>query len=102
MSSKKNIKISTDSPKSISIEEQYKKKSLHQHILDLHDTYIGSVEHDIIKNLYVYDDEDRIVKKDKKVVLGLYKIFDEILVNAADRTVDSKCNKKILVSLVNS
>ena len=96
MSTKKNVKINNDTTNnSKSIEEQYKKKSLHQHILDLPDTYIGSIEHDLIKNLYVYDeDEGRIVKKDKYVVLGLYKIFDEILVNAADNTVrDSKCNK---------
>ena len=75
------------------IEEQYKKKSLHQHILDLPDTYIGSVQNDII-NMYIYDeDENRIVKKDCSVVLGLYKIFDEIVVNAADNTVrDTKCN----------
>jgi len=75
------------------IEEQYKKKSLHQHILDLPDTYIGSVQNDII-NMYIYDeDENRIIKKDCNVVLGLYKIFDEIVVNAADNTVrDIKCN----------
>jgi DNA topoisomerase-2 len=80
--------------KDISIEDKYKKKTLHQHILDLPDTYIGSVENDIIKNLYVYDEnENRIIKKDQYIVLGLYKIFDEILVNAADNTVrDPKCN----------
>ena len=77
-----------------SIEEQYKKKSLHQHVLDLPDTYIGSVQTDSI-NIYSYDDEeDRITRKDRTVVLGLYKIFDEILVNAADNTVrDTKCNQ---------
>ena len=75
------------------IEEQFKKKSLHQHILDLPDTYIGSVQNDVI-NMYVYDeDENRIIKKDCNIVIGLYKIFDEILVNAADNTVrDTKCN----------
>ena len=77
----------------LSIEEQYKRKSLHQHMLDLPDTYIGSVEKDNI-SIYVYDDdENRIIKKEKQIVLGLYKIFDEILVNAADNTVrDKKCN----------
>jgi DNA topoisomerase-2 len=76
-----------------SIEEQYKKKSLHEHILDLPDSYIGSIQTDKI-NLYVYDDhEDRIICKEQEIVLGLYKIFDEILVNAADNTVrDKKCN----------
>jgi len=76
------------------IEEQFKKKSLHQHILDLPDTYIGSVQNDLM-NIYVYDDEEnRIIKKDKYITLGLYKIFDEVLVNASDHTVrDKKCNK---------
>jgi len=77
-----------------SIEDQFKKKSLHQNILDLPDTYIGSVENDLIKGMYVYDEEENLIKrKDKYIVLGLYKIFDEILVNAADNTVrDNKCN----------
>ena len=76
-----------------SIEEQFKKKSLHQHILDLPDTYIGSVQSDSL-NIFVYDeDEKRIIRKDQNIVLGLYKIFDEIVVNAADNTVrDTKCN----------
>ena len=77
----------------LTIEELYKKKSLHQHILDLPDTYIGSVEKDTI-SIFVYDDdENRIIKKEILTVLGLYKIFDEILVNAADNTTrDKKCN----------
>jgi DNA topoisomerase-2 len=91
---KKDIKEKTKDSKTITIEEQYKKKSLHQHILDLPDTYIGSVENDLLKNIFVFDDaENMIVRRDKHIVLGLYKIFDEILVNAADNTVrDSKCN----------
>ena len=94
--SKKEIsknKKSTDGKPKISIEDKYKSKSLHQHIIDLQDSYIGSIQNDII-NLYVYDEEEnKIKKKDKNIVLGLYKIFDEILVNASDNTVkDKKCN----------
>jgi len=78
------------------IEEQFKKKTHHEHILDptTADSYIGSIHNDLI-GIYVYDDEEnKIVKKDKHIILGLYKIFDEILVNAADNTVrDKKCNK---------
>jgi DNA topoisomerase-2 len=88
--SKSTTKKKDDTP---TIEEQFKKKSLHQHILDLPDTYIGSVQCDTL-NLYSYnDDENLITRNDKSIVLGLYKIFDEILVNAADNTVrDKKCN----------
>ena len=87
-------KKSTNESSTPTIEEQFKKKTLHQHILDLPDTYIGSVQNDLI-NIYTYDDEEnKIIKQDKHITLGLYKIFDEILVNASDNTVrDKKCNK---------
>jgi DNA topoisomerase-2 len=93
MTSKNESKSSKKGSTAPSIEEQYKKKSLHQHILDLPDTYIGSVQCDSI-DIFTYDEEeDRILMKKSNIVLGLYKIFDEILVNAADNTVrDSKCN----------
>lgn len=80
--------------KVLTVEEQYTKKSLHQHIYDLPDTQIGSIEGDTI-NMFVYDDnENMIIKKDKFVVMGLYKIVDEILVNAADNTIrDINCNE---------
>jgi len=80
--------------KALTVEEQYTKKSLHQHIYDLPDTQIGSIEGDTI-NMFVYDDdENKITKKDKFVVMGLYKIVDEILVNAADNTIrDINCNE---------
>ena len=76
-----------DGKKVLSIEEQYTKKSLHKHIYDLPDTQIGSIEGDTI-NMFVYDDdENKITQKDKFIVMGLYKIVDEIIVNAADNTV---------------
>jgi DNA topoisomerase-2 len=88
--SKSATKKKDDTP---TIEEQFKKKSLHQHILDLPDSYIGSIQNDT-KNLYSYnDDENLITRNDKNIVLGFYKIIDEIIVNAADNTVrDKKCN----------
>ena len=43
-------------------EEQFKKKSLHQHILDLPDTYIGSVEK-VDSNLWLLNDtSDKIIE----------------------------------------
>ena len=57
---KKGTKEASSTP---TIEEQFKKKSLHQHILDLPDTYIGSVQNDLI-NIYTYvDEENKIIKK---------------------------------------
>jgi DNA topoisomerase-2 len=92
----KNIKSGVDSIKDPTIEEQYEKRSLHEQILDpiTADTFIGSIHNDKICT-YTYDEQQNImIKSEKSIVLGLYKIFDEILVNATDRTVvDSKCNK---------
>lgn len=68
-----------------SIEEVYQKKSQLEHILLRPDTYIGSTETQQQK-LWVHDGE-QLVLKDVEFVPGLYKIFDEILVNAADNKV---------------
>nr|XP_022901455.1 DNA topoisomerase 2 [Onthophagus taurus] len=71
-------------PKQQSIEQTYQKKSQLEHILLRPDTYIGSVEK-AHETMYIYDGEkDRIIQKQIEYVPGLYKIFDEILVNAAD------------------
>jgi DNA topoisomerase II len=73
-------------------EDKYKKMSHIEHILKLPDTYIGSVDTDE-KDMFVYDDEsDKIVKRRINIVPGLYKLFDEILVNARDHSVrDNTC-----------
>ena len=69
------------------IEEKYQKKTQKEHILDLPDTYIGSIEPKT-ESLYVWDDNtNSIVKKEITWIPGLYKIFDEIIVNALDHCV---------------
>ncbi|XP_039283672.1 DNA topoisomerase 2-like isoform X4 [Nilaparvata lugens] len=66
------------------IEKQYQKKSQLEHILLRPDTYIGSVEHHT-EQMWVYDSEKNAMeKREITYVPGLFKIFDEILVNAAD------------------
>ncbi|XP_011340698.1 DNA topoisomerase 2 isoform X1 [Ooceraea biroi] len=66
------------------IEGIYQKKSQLEHILLRPDTYIGSVE-PLTEMMWIFDKEkDMMIQKDIKYVPGLYKIFDEILVNAAD------------------
>uniref|UniRef100_A0A182VUE5 DNA topoisomerase 2 n=1 Tax=Anopheles minimus TaxID=112268 RepID=A0A182VUE5_9DIPT len=76
----------TSSPKigGKSIEKIYQKKSQLEHILLRPDTYIGSVE--MVKEpMWVFDAEaKKMVQREITYVPGLYKIFDEILVNAAD------------------
>ncbi|XP_035780971.1 DNA topoisomerase 2-like [Anopheles albimanus] len=76
----------TSSPKigGKSIEKIYQKKSQLEHILLRPDTYIGSIEM-LKEQMWIYDKEAaKMVQKEITYVPGLYKIFDEILVNAAD------------------
>jgi len=62
----------------------YQKKTQIEHILIRPDTYIGSIETST-SLLWVWDQESKaIVKRSIDFVPGLYKIFDEILVNAID------------------
>ena len=77
------------------IEERYKKKSQLEHILDRPDSYIGSIEMtNLDEPMWILDNNDEkqnvLVKKNLKIVPGLYKIFDEILVNAGDQWVRTK------------
>ncbi|XP_076242907.1 DNA topoisomerase 2 [Calliopsis andreniformis] len=73
-----------NAPKKKTIEALYQKKSQLEHILLRPDTYIGSVE-PVTELMWIYDKEkETMIQKEIKYVPGLYKIFDEILVNAAD------------------
>ncbi|XP_052896689.1 DNA topoisomerase 2 isoform X2 [Anopheles moucheti] len=76
----------TGSPKigGKSIEKIYQKKSQLEHILLRPDTYIGSVE-EVKEPMWIFDKEaKKMIQREITYVPGLYKIFDEILVNAAD------------------
>ena len=72
-------------PAGKTIEDIYQKKTQLEHILLRPDTYVGSTERQDQK-LWVHDGEG-LVHKEISYVPGLYKIFDEILVNAADNKV---------------
>ncbi|EXX74976.1 DNA topoisomerase 2 [Rhizophagus irregularis DAOM 197198w] len=69
------------------VEEVYQKKTQLEHILLRPDTYVGSVQASTEK-LWVYDSDKRtMVYREITYVPGLYKIIDEILVNAADNKI---------------
>ena len=58
-----------------------------QHILDNPDTYIGSVEN-IDSNMWIMNDtNDRIIEKNICYIPGLFKLFDEGIVNCRDHVV---------------
>lgn len=64
--------------------DQYEKLTQLEHILKRPDTYIGSVEQ-TTEQLWIFNSEIQSMENRKVTyVPGLYKIFDEILVNAAD------------------
>lgn len=66
------------------IEETYQKKSQLEHILLRPDTYIGSTE-PLTQPMFVLNPTTkRIEQCDITYTPGFYKIFDEIIVNAAD------------------
>lgn len=76
------------------VQDKYKKHELRDHIYQLPDTYIGSVEHTLIKT-FVYDDSSKRMKeRDLEYVPGLYKIYDEILVNSIDQGARLKSDVK--------
>lgn len=69
------------------LSKQYQKKTDREHILDNPDTYIGSVEN-VDANMWVFDDEqNRIILKNIEYVPGLYKLFDEGIVNCRDHVI---------------
>ena len=66
------------------LSKKYQKKSDKQHVLDNPDTYIGSIEN-ITCDAYVYDEESKkIIEKQITYNPGLYKLFDEGIVNCRD------------------
>ena len=66
---------------------QYQQKTDKQHILDNPDTYIGSVE-TVDSIMWVYDEEAKTIDfKNIEYNPGLYKLFDEAVVNARDHVV---------------
>ncbi|XP_050419519.1 DNA topoisomerase 2-alpha [Patella vulgata] len=76
--------ISNNANKRLSVERIYQKKSQLEHILLRPDTYIGSVER-VTQPMWVFDEEKAMmIQREVTFVPGLFKIFDEILVNAAD------------------
>jgi len=77
------------------LANKYQQKTDKQHILDNPDTYIGSVEV-VDSNLWVVDDSssnvngNKIIEKNIKYIPGLFKLFDEGIVNCRDHVVRMK------------
>jgi DNA topoisomerase-2 len=61
-----------------------------QHILDNPDTYIGSVESIDADMWIMSDDNEKIIEKNINYIPGLFKLFDEGIVNCRDHVVRMK------------
>ena len=87
-------KVTKKSEKDQLISDKYKKLSGPEHVLARPGMYIGSIEEDVY-NTWIFDVETKkMIKKTIKYIPGLYKIFDEILVNAIDHAVRVKGEKE--------
>jgi DNA topoisomerase-2 len=86
---------STNAAESQLLSEKYQQKTDKQHILDNPDTYIGSIE-EVDTDLWIADETDtektkpKIVSKNIKYIPGLFKLFDEGIVNCRDHVVRMK------------
>ena len=85
------------------LAQKYQKKTDKQHVLDTPDTYTGSMTTTDYDTFVFVDNaksnstddntssndnnNDKIVEKQVSIVPGLYKIFDEAVVNTRDQTI---------------
>ena len=73
----------------MSLAETYQKKTDKEHILDNPDTYIGSIEN-VEQPLYVMNEDGSIIEKNMAYNPGLFKLFDEGIVNCRDHYIRMK------------
>ena len=69
------------------LSSTYQQKTDKEHILGNPDTYIGSVEH-VDSHMWIYDDNgNKIIEKNINYIPGLFKLFDEGIVNCRDHAI---------------
>jgi DNA topoisomerase-2 len=83
------------------IEEQYERKSQKEHILFRPDMYMGSIVSQKTKMWLLDESQDKFQEREVELNPGLYKIFDEIIVNSADNYQKDNKTNKIKVSVTN-
>ena len=102
-SASSGVKSKASAGEDEALAKQYQRKTDKQHILDNPDTYIGSVEN-VDAQLWVFDDaSQKIVLRDIEYIPGLYKLFDEGIVNCRDhvlRMIQSTMLEKKFVTTI--
>ena len=69
------------------LSNKYQQKTEREHVLDNPDTYIGSVETVDTDMDIMNENNDKIIEKNIRYVPGLFKLFDEGIVNCRDHVV---------------
>jgi DNA topoisomerase-2 len=71
----------------LELSNKYQQKTDKGHILDNPDTYVGSIEQ-VDENLWILsEDGTKIIQKNIKYIPGLFKLFDEGIVNCRDHVI---------------
>ena len=71
----------------VNLSNKYQQKTDKQHILDNPDTYIGAVEKIDSMQWVLNDDNSKIIEQNIELIPGLFKLFDEGIVNCRDHVV---------------
>jgi len=84
------------------LAQKYQRKTDKQHVLDNPGMYIGSVEL-LTTNIWVFSENDKIEQKTITYIPALYKLFDEVIVNARDHVIrmiqSANPDKKLVTSI---
>ena len=71
--------------KKVKVEEEYEEKDLRTHIYETTDTYAGSDQLIKAPLAIMKEGEKNISLQDTEYIPVIYKMFDEIIVNARDQ-----------------
>ena len=80
----------TENTESSMLSNKYQQKTDKEHILSNPDTYIGSVEQIDSDVWIINDNADKIIEKKINYIPGLFKLFDEGIVNCRDHVIRMK------------
>jgi DNA topoisomerase-2 len=83
------------------IEQTYKKLSPIRHVLELPDSYVGSIDKCTEERFVLKEDKSCFEFRSVESLPAFFKIFDEIIVNARDAKVRDASVKKIQI-VINS
>jgi DNA topoisomerase-2 len=87
---------SVKSDKTVSVEDTYVHVNDIEHILLRPDMYVGTIDTNNIEMWVLNNSDEKFIKSEITFSAALYKIFDEILVNARDHSVRNPKTCKII------